>query len=57
MRPVVTLGIIKSINEGGTSMRLFSVKFLITAAVVLGLLGACTALPIPYFNGRSVYGN
>ncbi len=36
-------------------MRNFSARILLLAASILATLSACTALPIPYLNGRSVY--
>lgn len=37
-------------------MRNLPARFLVIAALILALLSACTALPLPYFNGRTVYG-
>lgn len=36
-------------------MRLLSARIWVIAALVLALLASCTALPIPYLQGRSVY--
>ena len=37
-------------------MRLLSAKIWVIAALVLTLLASCTALPIPYLMGQTVYG-
>ena len=36
-------------------MQNFSARLLLLAALVLTSLSACTAVPLPYLNGRSVY--
>jgi|GEM_PF-3543650 len=37
-------------------MRIRPLKFMVLVGLIVTLLSACTALPLPYFNGRALYG-